>query len=222
MKGHTNKNAKLPRKMPPQSESAAFQFKITLNDSSPRVWRRIQVPAGYSFFDLHIAIQDAMGWTDSHLHAFRIAQKGTKHPTSIEYPHPEMETDEYAHDERVERIADYFGDSIKQCVYDYDFGDSWTHTVVFEGTKSILPSLKLPHCMAGANACPPDDCGGVWGYAHLQEILKNPQHPEHEDMLDWMGLDDPETFDPGEFNPQEIIFENPLERLKEYQRGFRA
>ena len=217
MKKQTYERTKYSKKTPTQPDGVALQFKITLNDSSPRVWRRIQVPVAYSFFDLHIAIQDAVGWTDSHLHAFRIAQKGTKRPLMIEYPHLEVDSDEDALDESATKVADYLG-PIKQCIYDYDFGDSWTHTVAFEGVKSVPPGLKLPQCIAGAHACPPEDCGGVWGYAHLQEILKSPEHPEHESMLDWMGLDEAEDFDPGEFDPHEIVFEDPRERLKEYQR----
>ena len=210
-----------------------FVFKITLNESKPRVWRRIEVPATYTFFDLHCAIQDAMGWTDSHLHAFRLdtrsqskSNRGSKQGTiiTIEFPNSEGK-DEYSdecYDERVERIADWFGKRMTQCVYDYDFGDSWTHTVLLEKKTECESGATYPRCTAGKNACPPEDCGGVGGYDDLQEIMKDPTHEEHADMLEWLCIEDAEEFDPKHFDPAEIEFQNPTERLKEYEQGFGA
>ena len=100
-----------------------LQFKINLNDSTPKIWRRIVVPKNYSFFDLHCAIQDAMGWTDGHLHGYYVKQEGTPRPSLIELLNPEGDLwgmDE-ASDERKEKISDYFGKQIKQCRYMYDF-----------------------------------------------------------------------------------------------------
>lgn len=199
-----------------------FQFKITLNDSKPSIWRRIIVPADYTFFELHCAIQNAMGWTDSHLHAFRFANKNNKgRPINIATPMPD--DDECGHekiDERLTRIADYFGKISKQCVYDYDFGDSWEHMVVLEKTLLAVKGAKYPQCVAGKNACPPDDCGGVWGYMNLIEVLKNPKHPDHADMLDWLCIEDPREFDPSDFDPNEVKFENTKKRLAEWNKGF--
>ena len=141
-----------------------LQFKITLNESSPRVWRRILVPADYTFFDLHCAIQDAMGWAGGHLHAFYVSQQKGREWITIEFPNPERDDSfgfEKARDERKERIADYFGTMVKQCKYSYDFGDSWDHTIVFERAISAGYGAKYPQCVAGAAACPPEDCGGV-------------------------------------------------------------
>lgn len=207
-------------------------FKITLNDSTPRVWRRILVPASYSFFDLHCAIQNAMGWTDGHLHAFRIdtrsqpkeKRKGARSEyISIEYPNPEADDfgfDRDARDERKERIADWFEKRIQQCVYEYDFGDGWDHTVLFEGETPCEPDAVYPQCTGGKNACPPEDCGGVGGYDDLQSVLKNPNHEEYEDMREWLLLDEDEEFDPKHFDLSEIEFEDPEERLKEYEEHF--
>lgn len=104
-----------------------FQFKISLDNSIPRVWRRILVSKDASFFDLNVAIQDAMGWFDSHLHGFSIFSKDRNiAPTIIQFPHPEFDDDFGGRDvldERIEKISDYFGVSIKQCKYEYDFGD---------------------------------------------------------------------------------------------------
>lgn len=201
-----------------------FSLKITLNDSSPSIWRRILIPSDYTFFDLHCAIQNSMGWLDSHLHGFEIGQKGTARTTSIKFPDPEgeagfWEDDDYK-DERVEKIADYFGKSIKQCIYTYDYGDSWDHTVLFEKETEADPKQKYPQCIAGKNACPPEDCGGLGGYDHLIEVLKNPKDEEHKDMLEWLSIENPNEFDPAYFDPNEVEFEDSKKRLKEFEKGF--
>ena len=204
------------------NKQTVFQLKIVLVGSKPAVWRRILVPATDTFFDLHVAIQDAMGWTDSHLHAFYVGKGKVSDRITIEFPNPEGE-DMYrgeTRDERKERIADYFGASIKQCVYDYDFGDGWTHTVLLERELPAEAGAKYPQCVAGENACPPEDCGGLGGYDDLQEIVKNSKHPEHADMLEWLCLDSADEFDPTAFDSREVEFQNPRKRLKEYQRGF--
>lgn len=206
--------------MKDSEKNKIFQFKITLNDSNPKIWRRIQVPTGYTFFDLHVAIQDAMGWTDTHLHGFRIAQKGGLRSIIIQYPNPEDDFDYGERDERKEHIADYFTKIAKQCVYEYDFGDGWCHTVLFE--KEVSPEMKMayPRCIAGKNACPPEDCGGVGGYEYLQSVLKNPKHPEHKDILAWLFLEKASDFDPSEFDMDEVVFNKPREILKEYKFRF--
>ncbi len=211
------------RKISEKNQARALQFKVTLNASTPKIWRRILVPADYSFFDLHVAIQDAMGWTDSHLHAFYL-DPGAKRTEQvvIQYPNPDHDDffGEPALDERKEGIADWFGSRIKQCVYAYDFGDDWDHTVLFERQLATSLGASYPQCIAGANACPPEDCGGVWGYADLQKIIKNPKHPDHRDMMEWLGLEKSSDFDPTEFDSREIQFEDPKKRLKEYRKGF--
>ena len=201
-----------------------FSLKISLSGSSPSIWRRIWVPADYSFFDLHCSVQNAMGWFDSHLHGFSIGQKGTAKTISIKFPDPEgensfWEDDDYK-DERSEKIGDYFGKSIKQCVYTYDYGDSWNHTVLFEKEMEADSKQRYPQCIAGKNACPPEDCGGLGGYYHLIKVLKNSKNEEHEDMLEWLGLEDPREFDPTYFDPKEVEFEDPKKRLKEVEEGF--
>ncbi len=203
-------------------DKSIFQFKITLNDSKPKIWRRIQVPSDYSFFDLHVAIQDAMGWTDSHLHGFRITKSKTAVPIIIQYPDPE---DDFGFgrevlDERKVVISDYFGKTIKQCVYEYDFGDGWDHTILFEKQLLVESGETLPVCIAGENACPPEDCGGVWGYMNLLQVLKNPKHPDHKDILEWLDIGKATEFDPMHFDPKTVDFRDPAEVLKEYKKGF--
>lgn len=205
-----------------QKNQKIYQLKITLDHSCPRVWRRILIPSDSTFFDLHVAIQDAIGWMDSHLHAFYIAQKGTLRPILIEFPNPENNPlyGDKSLDERVEKIDDHLGVTVKQCKYCYDFGDSWDHTILLERELPRDPSLLYPQCVAGVNACPPEDCGGVWGYRNVQAILKNPRHAEHKDMLDWLLLNSASEFDPTSFDPCNIEFENTRLRLKEYEKGF--
>ncbi len=207
-----------------KTSQPVFQFKITLNDSQPKIWRRIVVPKEYSFFDLHVAIQDAMGWTDGHLHGFLIEkEKSSKRRTMMSFPNPEDDwagEDNDTLDERSQYIADYFGVIVKQCIYTYDFGDSWDHTVFFERELPANTGVKYPQCIAGKNACPPDDCGGVWGYSELQTAIQNPKHPRHGELLEWLGLNHPSQFDPAAFDPSGVQFQNPKKRLKEYEKGF--
>lgn len=203
-------------------ETSCLQLKISLNDFKPLIWRKIIVPSDCSFFNLHVAIQDAMGWSDSHLHAFYISEQQGEKRITIEFPNPEANDfgGINALDERKERIADYFGKTIKQCVYCYDFGDNWDHTVLFEGTVPRKPGSVYPQCTAGKRACPPDDCGGVWGYQDLLEILKNPKHAEHKNMLDWLAIESPDEFDAESFEPREVVFRNSKKVLKAYEKGF--
>lgn len=186
------------------------QFKITLKDIRPPVWRRIQVPKNYTFWDLHVAIQDAMGWLDSHLHAFFVQNPKTDDNEQIGIP-----DDDFGWSRRSvlpgweKKISEYF--SLKenpQALYVYDFGDDWAHNVKLE---KILPREKgvdYPICIKGKRACPPEDCGGLPGYLDLLEILSDPRHEGYEETVEWLG----EGFDPEHFKPEEIEFWDPRER----------
>lgn len=215
---------KMSTKISPAGD--VLQLKITLNESVPRIWRRIVVPADYTFFDLHCAIQDAMGWTDSHLHAFHVMppKRKARDMITIQFPNPDFDDwqlpGEEALDERKERITGYLGSVVKQCTYSYDFGDGWDHTVLLERVLPRDLKAQYPQCIGGENACPPEDCGGVGGYESLQQILKDPKHEEHDSMVEWLGLDDVGEFDPHTFDPADIEFLNPKKRLKEYEKGF--
>lgn len=199
-----------------------FQLKISLNNSAPRVWRRILIPAESTFFELHVAIQNSVGWGDGHLHGFYIAQKGAARSIMIQFPDSENNDffGDEARDERREKLSDYLGASIKQCKYTYDFGDSWDHTILLEREVARRTGQSYPQCLAGANACPPEDCGGVWGYRDLQKIIGDPKHPEHQEMLEWLCIDDSSEFDSTEFSVKDVIFDNARHRLKEYEKGF--
>jgi hypothetical protein len=196
-----------------------FQFKISLNYSKPLIWRRIQVPEFYTFWELSCAIQDAMDWGGGHLHGFMFSDKKNNWQM-INITIPSSDDDEFKDriiDERTAKIADYSSKISKQCKYEYDFGDGWVHTILLEKVLSAVLGQKYPKCLAGKRACPPDDCGGIGGYERLVDILKHPKHPEHKEMMEWLGLDFPDDFDPTQFNPSEVIFSDPKDRLEEFE-----
>ena len=205
-----NKDAKQDNK------KEIYQFKVSLKYSDPNIWRRIQVPASYTFWALHCAIQDAMGWNDGHLHGFRFVNKKNNYNAiniGMLMPDDNVECMEGLIDERTAMTADYFGKISKQCVYEYDFGDGWEHTVALEKIIFAEPKEKYPKIIAGANACPPEDCGGIGGYYDMLEISSNPKNPEYNEIREWLGLENPEdSFDPNIFNFKLVIFSDPKER----------
>ncbi len=170
-----------------------YQFKITLQESHPPIWRRIQVQDG-TLDQLHEHIQTAMGWTNSHLHHFRVGEQLYGDPDLMQENFEDMEYK----DSTTTRISDLLPKPGKrfQFQYEYDFGDSWYHDVFFEGIVRAEPKLKYPLCLEGERACPPEDCGGIWGYADFVEAIQNPDHEQHEELLEWVGgRFDPEKFD---------------------------
>lgn len=194
------------QKRAPKPEHAC-QFLIVLPSTDPLVWRRIQVPETYSFWDLHVAIQDAMGWKDYHLHEFSVVDSKTGRVIRIGIPDDEML------DERPRLagwkvpMARYLTYGTIPVRYRYDFGDDWEHTVEFE---ELVPSDggAYPRCVAGAAACPPEDVGGTRGYAEFLQVIRDTRHPERDAMLQWAGVD----FDPHAFSPASVTFDNPRER----------
>lgn len=191
-----------------------FQFKITLLGIEPPVWRRIQVPAKYSFWDLHVAIQDAMGWLDYHLHAFRIRRKHKGRPSEIGIPDGFGDNVEPGWEVA---LADIFFEPGQIAAYEYDYGDGWEHEVLLEGILLKDRGLTYPRCTEGARACPPEDCGGIPGYEELLEILSNPKHADFEGMNNWlMGhAKNYSPYDPNRFDPAEVRFDNPKKRWKQ-------
>lgn len=202
----------MSRKQGMNKPNIIFQFKVTLKDIHPSIWRRIQVPSKYSFWDLHVAIQNSMGWLDCHLHAFRLKKTHGRNIVEIGIP-----TDDFD-DIKIlqgwnEYIADYFSEPGEIAEYEYDYGDCWCHEVLFEGILLKEKNIKYPLCMAGERACPPEDCGGIGGYENLLQILHDPEHEEYESMVGWLsgwyGKYDPEKFD-----KENVKFENPKTRWK--------
>jgi len=191
-----------------------YQFKITLKNIKPPVWRRIQVPENYSFWDLHVAIQDAMGWTDSHLHAFGVTNPGTGLDEEIGPPGNSFSDNDQMALPTKKKISGYFTPENNRAVYLYDFGDDWQHDILLEKILPREKDLKYPVCLAGKRHCPPEDCGGPFGYMDLLDIISNPDHEEYEETIEWLGDD----FDPEHFNIKEVLFEDPESRW-EYAYG---
>lgn len=137
-----------------------------------------------------------MGWWNAHLHQYIVGQEfyGQPHPDYNMWG-PEM-LDEKKY--RLNQIAP--GERYK-FVYEYDFGDSWEHIILVEKVLPPEEDVHYPRCIKGKRACPPEDIGGVRGYDHFLEVIKDPKNPEHEHMLEWIGDDfDPEAFDLAEIN----------------------
>jgi hypothetical protein len=191
-------------------QRAILQLKVTLIDTDPPVWRRILVPAEYSFADLHNALQDAMWWTDSHLHQFFTASPFEMNAAykriSLPMPDIDLPGEGKALDERKEKLSRWFAKPKDTLFYEYDFGDSWMHEVKLEKIVPAPTNERYPQLVDGANARPPEDCGGPGGYAHLLEVLANPDNDEHDEMLEWLGIDKPEEFDPSRFDPKQVVF----------------
>ncbi len=187
-----------------------YQFKVTLKGVTPAVWRRIQVPEIYTFWDLHVAIQDAFGWLDYHLHEFELMNPESCVITAIGVPSDEDLFDREILPGWEQGISDWFSTGNRSALYTYDFGDEWKHVVRLEKRLPREPKRKYPVCVDGKRACPPEDCGGARGYRDLLKVLKNPEQEEYEDLLNWVGG----KFDPEYFDPQKVRFMNPDKRRK--------
>jgi hypothetical protein len=140
-----------------------------------------------------------MGWKGGHLHEFTMPNSRgllVHIGSSEEIPH----VDYKLLDQSKAKLGDYFSLANKKADYTYDFGDDWEHEIVLEKVLDVADGVKYPVCIAGKRACPPENCGGVWGYYNLVEILSDPQHEEYKSMLEWCGEFDAEAFDITEFS----------------------
>jgi hypothetical protein len=197
----------------PENPEHVCQFLVVLPRTDPLIWRRIQVPESYSFWDLHVAIQDAMGWKDYHLHEFVVVEPKSTRIVRIGIPDDEMPADRPTRAGWKVPIARYLTYGTDPVRYRYDFGDDWEHVVEFE---ELLPADggAYPRCTGGAGACPPEDVGGTHGYAEFLQVIRDEQHPEREEMLQWARGWAGGTFDPDVFFPDAVKFDDPNERWK--------
>ncbi len=168
-----------------------YQLKVVLPYIKPAIWRRLEAPGSMTFDDLHVTIQIAMGWEDCHLWAFQVGKTEVS-PESEQLQFPGVPRARLADSTTLDDML--AGQCIK-FLYEYDMGDSWTHEIEVEKVAAPDPEVAYPRCTGGARAGPPEDCGGFPGYQRLLKILANPKHPEHEEMLEWIGELDPEAFD---------------------------
>ncbi len=194
------------------TEGSVYQIKVVLKGSRPPIWRRIQVDSDTTLGELHHILQVAMGWYDAHLHQFIVGH------THYGVPHPDyfmemLDEDQFTLNQIVTGEKFRFH-------YEYDFGDSWEHTLQIEKILPPEEGVEYPICLKGRRACPPEDVGGVWGYQAFLEIIQHPDHPEHEHYMEWIGGDfDPEAFDADQVNaalrdlqqePESIAFDTSI------------
>jgi len=168
-------------------EVPAIRLNLTLVDVEPPVWREVVVPGAWHLGKLHEVIQVAMGWGDAHLHEFAAGE--------LRWGQPDLGWGDTAEVRRevTARLHEVLAGVGAVLSYTYDFGDDWRHELT---ALELLPPAVTATCLAGEGACPPEDCGGPWGYQDLLAVLADPAHPEHADRLEWTGgTIDPTRFD---------------------------
>lgn len=190
------------RKRTTEAPTSVYQLKVTLSGTRPPIWRRIQVPADTTLERLHHILQLVMGWEESHLHEFEIGGVAYGRSEPDLFGGPAVRNERRA---RLNAVAPGAGATF---TYRYDFGDDWQHSIVVEKIMPPEPGVQYPRYLTGKRHAPPEDCGGVWGYANLLEILRNPQHEDYADMREWVG----EDFDSEAFSTEAINEE--LQRLR--------
>jgi len=166
-----------------------YQIQIALTRFKPKIWRRLLIPSDLLLSDFHFIIQISMGWENDHLYQFikgKIFLSPEDNTTDVEY--------------KKIKISDLLKKEKEKIVYEYDFGDGWEHDVLLEKILPDNEKLTFPVCLEGKMACPPEDCGGIWGYSDMLEILKQPKHEEYDNIIEWLG----EEFDPEHFDKEAV------------------
>jgi hypothetical protein len=187
-----------PQKLQPERRKAGpapvYQLKVSLRGAKPPIWRRLLVPGDINLARLHAILLAAFGWDGGHLHVFETPYG--------DFGRADRELGHRAEGSvTLKQVAPDVNDKIR---YTYDFGDDWVHDIVVEKVLDADPTTTYPRCTGGKRAAPPDDCGGIWGYEELVDVLANPTHPEHEERLEWLGLDDASQFTPEVFDVEAV------------------
>jgi hypothetical protein len=178
-------------------EAKIYQVQVALKEFKPKIWRKLLVPSDLLLRDFHKIIQTSMGWTNSHLHQFVKDEVFYTEKMEDDDMWNEMNNVDY----KTMKISDLLKKEKDEIVYEYDFGDGWEHDIILEKILPVDDKIKYPVCLSGKMNCPPEDSGGVWGYAEMLKILKQPYHKEYESTLEWLGDEfDPEHFDKDEVN----------------------
>ena len=161
------------------------RLQITLDNVKPTVLRRIEVPLGIRLDRLHLVIQAAMGWTNSHLYEIRAGD--------VRWGIPDPDWGGGPLDARKARLVDVLDDvGVKTLKYLYDFGDGWEHTIKIEHIADAMPGVAYPRLIDVTRRCPPEDIGGPWGYGEFLEAIADPKHLRHAELTEWAG----DAFDP--------------------------
>jgi Plasmid pRiA4b ORF-3-like protein len=171
------------------SADTIARLKITLDDVKPAVLRRIEVPLTLRLDRLHLTIQAAMGWTNSHL--YEILADG------VGWGMIDPDGGDGPLDARKARLIDAIEDT-KKLRYLYDFGDGWEHTIKVERLIDPEPGVLYPRLIEATGRCPPEDVGGPWGYADLLDAIHDPKHERHAELKEWIAGD----FDPNAVDAQ--------------------
>ena len=172
-----------------------YQIKIALSDSKPPIWRRLLVRGDMNLPELHLAIQIAMGWYNGHLHQF-IKNDRFYGVIDDEFPDPFGDIE----DETQFKLCDLIKKEKDVVLYEYDFGDSWIHKITLEKVLKPDPTLTYPLCIKGKKACPPEDCGGIWGYYNMLNVIADETNEDYEEYAEWLG----DGFDPEYFSVSEV------------------
>jgi len=182
------------------AHNVIVQIKVKLlGVTKPPVWRRLQLRADTRLDQLHEILQAALGWENYHMHVFEFGEQ------RFGVRDPELDFS----DERQVTLGE-LTDIGTRFRYTYDFGDDWHHEILIEDLLDPEPNIHYPILVDAKGACPPEDCGGVWGYADLKEILADPSHDEHQERLEWLELDDANEFDPNAVPTDDIGYELAL------------
>ena len=163
----------------------AVRLKVTLKGLKPPVWRRLVAEDTITLGELHMAVQAAMGWENSHLHLFLVEGAQVGDPRQLD----EVE------DEARLTVGELAARGVRSFGYVYDMGDDWEHAIAIEGSGPLEPGRAYPACTAGKGACPPEDSGGPWGFADLLAAVADPADERHAEVSEWLG-----EFDPAEFS----------------------
>jgi hypothetical protein len=180
-----------------------YQIQIALKGFKPKIWRRLLVPLDILLSEFHKIIQVSMGWTNSHLHQF--IKNNVYYGAPSEDDWDDFPINDYSKI-KLSFLLKKENDKFK---YEYDFGDGWEHDIILEKILPANDNFKNPICLAGKMNCPPEDCGGVWGYSAMLKILKQPNHKEYGSYIEWLGG----KFDPEHFDMDEL---NEMLRTKDY------
>ena len=191
-----------------------YQFKIVLKGIKPPIWRRIQVPSTYTLYDLHVVIQNVMGWLDSHSHKFSVL---TIYGQSLVFGIPTDENTDLLHEDII--IPDwkynlYIFEVLFKRIFEYYYDrENWIFKIDFEKVVCAEADVIYPRCIKGRRASPPENCDGMLRYAELLTILADSEHQEHEDSKEWIESQTGGSFDSEHFDPAEIVFNDPKARL---------
>ncbi len=189
----------------PEGQQVLYQIKVVLLETDPPIWRRFVIPSTVTLHRLHLVLQDVMGWTNSHLYRFQISTK--------EYAEPNPDNEFYELDfknSRRTKLGQLVAKKGNVFRYEYDFGDGWDHMLLVEDILEDNRGTQSPLCLIGERGCPPEDCGGVHGYAELLEIIRNPKHEDYLNMMTWLG----DRFNPDSFDIKRVNQKLRSMRLK--------